>query len=230
MASMTLKRVMAAGLAAIVVGTAGVGYVNAQGGGEGNQPGGQRQGITREQMQQRHDQFLNTLAGKLGVSVDQLKQALTDTRNELGGPRGMGGPRRMGPGPQGMGPGMRGGGFHLDAVAQALNITPDQLRQELPGKTLTQVAEAHNVAASTVADALKNAITARIDQAVANNRMTADQANQVKQNLDQRINNLMTRTLPAPGQERGPRQGRGFNEHGQEQGRQPQTAPLSFTL
>jgi hypothetical protein len=233
MASLTLKRVMAAGVAAIVVGAAGFGYVNAQGGGsEGNQPGGgHRQGISREGMQQRHEQYLNTLAGKLGVTVEKLKQAITDTHNELGGPRGPGGP----------GGGPRGGGMGLDAAAQAMNITFDQLRQELAGKTLAEVAAAHNVDASAVANALKAAATGRIDQAVAANRMTADQANQAKQNLDQRINDLMSRTFPAAGQGRGPghQHGRGVKERGPQQGpqgqqgrqgQQPQSAPLSFTL
>jgi hypothetical protein len=243
MASLTLKRVMAAGVAAIVVGAAGFGYVNAQGGGsEGNQPGGgQRQGISREGMQQRHEQYLNTLAGKLGVTVEKLKQAITDTHNELGGPRGPGGPGGPGGGPGGPGGGPRGVGMGLDAAAQAMNITFDQLRQELAGKTLAEVAAAHNVDASAVANALKAAATGRIDQAVAADRMTADQANQAKQNLDQRINDLMSRTFPAAGQGRGPghQHGRGFKERGPQQGpqgqqgrqgQQPQSAPLSFTL
>jgi hypothetical protein len=222
MASLTLKRVVAAGLAAVVVGSAAVGYVNAQGGGpDGNQPG-QRQGINREAMRQRHEQYLNTLAGKLGVTPDRLKQAIMETHNELGGPRRPGGPGAQRPGPW-------RAGLNLDAAAQAMNITQGQLRQELPGKTLTQVAEAHNVAPSTVADALKKAVTDRIDRAVTNNRITTDQANQAKQNLDQRISQLMSRTFPAPGQNRGPRQGRS-NENGPQEGQQPQTAPLSFAL
>jgi hypothetical protein len=219
MSSVSFKRAVAAGAAAIVLGAAAIGFVSAEDGPGGPpQQGGQRQGMSREAMQQRHEQYLNTLAGKLGVTVDKLKQAITDTHNELGGPRGPGGPG----GPR--------GGFDFDAAAQAMSITRDQLRQELAGKTLTAVAEAHNVQASAVANALKTAATARIDQAVAANRMTADQANQAKQNLDQRINELMNRTFPTAGQERGPRHGRGGHERGPQQGRQPQTAPLSFTL
>ena len=171
-------------------------------------PGAQGQGA--QQAQQRYDQFLSTLAGKLGVTVDKLKQALGDTQKELGlpdhriGP--FGGPR---PGPGGHGgpggPGVPGFardllGLGLDTAAQAIGITPEQLRQELPGKTLTDVAKAHNVDPAKVATALKSAASARTDQAVANGRLTAEQATQLKQRESQMIDELMTRQLPVPGQ------------------------------
>jgi hypothetical protein len=216
MASLNLKRTIAAGAAAVFLGGVTIGLVNAQPTPTPNTSpgGGQRHGITREGMQQRHEQYLDTLAGKLGVTVDKLRQAISETHNELGGPKGPGGQRR----------GLRGGGFDLDAAAQAMTITRDQLRTELAGKTLTAVAAAHNVPATTVANALKTAATTRIDQAVAANRITADQANRAKQSLDQRINQLMNRTFPAAGEERGPRQRRGESH---ERGAQQQGAQLS---
>jgi hypothetical protein len=215
---MNFKRAIAAGAAALLLGGAAIGFVSAEPGAPGQ--GGPRQGFNSEAMKQRHEQYLNTLAGKLGVTVDKLKQAITETHNELGvGQRGPGGPG-----------GPRGGGLDLDAAATAMNITRDQLRTELAGKTLTAVATAHNVQPSVVAAALKTAATTRIDQAVAANRMTADQANQAKQNLDQRINDLMNRTFPTAGQGHGPRQGRGGHERGPQEGRQPQMAPQSFRL
>src|SRR5437016_2734856 len=35
-------------------------------------------------LKQQQDKFINTLAGKLGVSADNLQQALTDTQHEVG--------------------------------------------------------------------------------------------------------------------------------------------------
>ena len=143
--------------------------------------------------QDRHAQFHNALATKLGVSPDRLRQAMMETRQELGlpdhGPK-MGGHR---------------GGFSegLSAAATALNISVDQLRQELPGKTLTAVAQAHNVNPATVASALKTAANSRIDAAASAGRIPTDQVAQAKQRASDRVDQLMTQPAPAAGQ-RGP--------------------------
>jgi len=47
-----------------------------------------------------------------------------------------------------------------------------------------------------VATALKNAANTRIDQAVSANRVTADQANTQKTNIDQRIDQLVNQVVP----------------------------------
>ena len=154
--------------------------------------------------QQRQEQFLSTLAGKLNVSVDQLKQAISDTRKELGmpdHPLGPGGLRGRGHRPGG-GPGAfaprPGGPFGaaLDAAATAIGIPVDQLRQELASSTLQDVATAHGKNPKDVADALKAEATQRIDQAVSAGRLTSDRANQLKQQLDNRIQFVMTHTFP----------------------------------
>jgi hypothetical protein len=51
-------------------------------------------------------------------------------------------------------------------AAQAIGITPEQLRQQLPGKSLAQVATDHGKNPADVATALKTAANARIDQAM----------------------------------------------------------------
>jgi hypothetical protein len=178
----------------------------------------------RAARQQQHQQFLAALAAKLNVSVEQLQQALEQTRQELGpsrpaerggpGPGGSGqggpGPGHFGPGPRqgGPGPGFfgRGGFGGLEAAAQALNLSVDQLRQELPGKSLAEVAQAHNVDPSTVANALKTQASSRLDEAVAAGRIPADQAAEMKQRLGERIDRLMTQQAPtgAPGPRGGP--------------------------
>jgi len=87
----------------------------------------------------------------------------------------------------------------LTVAAQAIGITPDQLRTELPGKSLAQVAQAHGKSATDVATALKNAAHSRIDQAVTNGRLTADQANTDKTNVDQRIDQMVNQVMPQGG-------------------------------
>jgi hypothetical protein len=213
MASQGLKRSVAAAAAAIMVGGVSLGIVNAQGGQNPNEaPGhGPRHGITRQgpNGQQGHEQFLTTLAGKLGVSVDTLRQAMSAARSELGMQGGPGGWRGQGDVHRPERPGGERGGMMmhagLDTVANAIGITVDQLRSELPGKSLAQVANAHNVSTDTLISALKTAANSRIDQAVSAGRITSDQANQMKQNLDQRISNMVNRTTPAAGQWMGPK-------------------------
>ena len=156
---------------------------------------------TPEQRQQQHQQFLASVASKLGVPVERLQQAMDQTRQELGIPE-------RGPGGRGGHVGGRGG---LDAAAQALGITPDQLRQELQGgRTLAQVAQARNVNPTNVANAMKAAASAKIDEAAAAGRIPADQVATAKQQAAQRIDEMMNRQGPParpagqPGARRGP--------------------------
>ena len=148
--------------------------------------------------QARHQQFLAALAAKLNVTPERLQQAMEQTRQELGLPeRGAGGRGGFG---------HRGLGIGLDAAARAIGISVDQLRQEILGRTLADVARAHNVNPSTVASALKTEATTRIDQAVTAGRLTSEQANQMKQNLDQRIDQQLNKQVPADAGQRSSRQ------------------------
>jgi transposase-like protein len=153
--------------------------------------------------QDRHEQFLAAVAGKLNVSPDQLRQGIQQARQELGLPQRPGGP---GGGPAGApsgGPGHGRFGMGLGAAAQAMNLSVDQLRQELPGKSLADVARAHNVDPATVANALKADATAHIDQAVSAGRIPAYRAAQLKQDISARIDQLMSRQVPVDAPLRG---------------------------
>jgi len=99
-------------------------------------------------------------------------------------------------GPPGRAGGPRGFGRNLDVAATAISISPAQLQQELPGKSLAQVAQAHGQNPADVATALKNAEHQRIDQAVTAGRLTADQAAHQKQQADQHIDQQMTQVVP----------------------------------
>src|SRR5215212_8587297 len=170
------RRIAAAllvGGASLVLGGAAASSVAAQGSGQqgvGPQNGQPRQG--NQQNDARRQEFLNALAAKLNISADKLREAMDQTRQELGVPDRANG---------GGGPGRGRAGIGMDAVAGALNITEQQLRQELPGKSLTDVANAHGVSPSTLSTALKTQATTRIDQEVSSGRLTAEQAAQMKQ-------------------------------------------------
>jgi hypothetical protein len=126
--------------------------------------------------------FLKALATKLGISTDQLQSSMDSVRKDLGLPEhGAGGFGMMG----GRG-GMFGPGAGMDELAKILGITTDQLRQEMPGKSITDLAKAHNVDIAKVKADLIAAATTRIDT-------------------------MLARTMPTPGQGR---MGHGDDDHG----------------
>lgn len=90
----------------------------------------------------------------------------------------------------GLGFGLRGGGMaNFDAIAEALNLTPTQLFDELhSGKTLSEIAEAQGVDLSALQAAANasriEALKDRIAGAVANGTITQEQADWLLQGLD----------------------------------------------
>lgn len=138
--------------------------------------------------------FISALATKLGIAPDKLEAAMQGVRTDLGMPdHKSGGPR----GPMGRGPGGPAGGPPpLDAAATAIGITVDQLRTELPGKSLADVAKAHNADPSKVKAALVAQAQTRIDDAVKSGKATADQATKMKERAASMIDEVMTRTAP----------------------------------
>jgi hypothetical protein len=92
--------------------------------------------------------------------------------------------------PKGGGP--HGRGPKHEAAAQALNLSVDELRSNLrDGKTLAQVAQEQNVDVQTVIEAMVAEATARIDQKVQEGDLTAEQANERKSELEERITRLV---------------------------------------
>jgi ribosomal protein S20 len=92
--------------------------------------------------------------------------------------------------PDGRGPG-------LDAAAQALGVSIDDLRSKLEGgATIAQVAQQQGVDVQTVINAMVSDATAHIDQAVQEGRLTADQASERKANLQDRITRLVNEGKP----------------------------------
>jgi len=165
--------------------------------------------------------FLDDLAGRLGVSTQKLKDAskaaaidqvdaalkagtITQAQADRLKARinaGDGVPFLGGPGlgfrHGGPGPGI-GFGVSLDAAATYLGLTDAALRQKLEsGQTLAQVAQATD--GKTVAglkQALVAAATKRLDQAVADKRITADQEKTILSDLQSRLDDLVDGSLP----------------------------------
>ena len=193
MRTLSLKQTALAGVAALTIVGAALGVAGAQQAPTASPspaPGNRAPtGQARVDHQQRHEQFLNALAAKLNVTPDRLRQAMEQTRTELGLPdRAAGGPGRPG-----------GGRFgpSLDVAARAIGISADQLRQELATRTLADVAQAHNANPTTVATALKAEANSRIDQAAAAGRIPSDQVAQAKQRAAEQIDQKLTQQVPA---------------------------------
>jgi hypothetical protein len=196
----TRRAVLAAGGAALVgcatLGVVALGVANAQSvptpgvvlstAGNGNAT---FVSLDSAQLKEKQDKFVSTLAAKLGVTSDKLQQALKDTEQEVGPvPLLLGGPGKAALGVQGTAISITG---DLSTAAKVIGISEDQLRQELTGKSLTDVAKAHNVDPQKVANALKSARAVDLDQAVQSGKLPADAANAIKSHLDQEIDMLM---------------------------------------
>jgi hypothetical protein len=127
----------------------------------------------------------DALAGLVGdgsITQEQADEVATtlDGSDALRGPGGPGGPGGHGGG---------GRALSLDAAAEALGMTADELRTalEADGTTLADVAEAQGVETSTLVDALVAAGTERITEKVTEGRLTQEEADAQIAALPERI-------------------------------------------
>ncbi|MEO7555751.1 MAG: hypothetical protein ABIV94_04005 [Acidimicrobiales bacterium] len=82
-------------------------------------------------------------------------------------------------------------------TATTLNMTVDELKAELKaGKSVADVASDKGVPLDTLTQALTDAATTRIDQAVADGKVTADKAAELKAALPDLIDKFEHGTLP----------------------------------
>lgn len=78
-------------------------------------------------------------------------------------------------------------GCNLDAAADAIGITTDELRAELDtGASIADVAAANGVSADAVVDAMVEAKQERIAEKVAEGRITQERADEKLEDLEQR--------------------------------------------
>ena len=103
-------------------------------------------------------------------------------------------------------------GASLDAAAEALGVTVDELRDALQdGKSIADLAGEKGVDVQTVIDALVADATAKIDEKVASGDLDADRAAELKENLADRITEMVNHEggFRGPGGPGGPGFGRG---------------------
>ncbi|KAB7744130.1 hypothetical protein GA707_11825 [Nostocoides sp. F2B08] len=102
-----------------------------------------------------------------------------------------GGP--MGHGPHGWIGGMERPG--LEAAAETLNLTEDELRSALrDGSSLAEIAEEQGVAVDDLVDALVAAAEDRLAQAVEDGRITQERADEIAATLPERVAEALERT------------------------------------
>ena len=79
-------------------------------------------------------------------------------------------------------------------AADTIGIPVAELREAVEGgQSIAEVAEAHGVSAQSVVDAVVTDLSAKLDQAVADGRITQERADTVKERLPERITNLVNR-------------------------------------
>ena len=83
----------------------------------------------------------------------------------------------------------------INAAADAIGMDPADLRQQLhQGMSIAGVAVAKGVDPSTVVNTLVTVLSARIDRAVANGKVSADKAASIKSMLTERITMVVNAT------------------------------------
>ena len=85
----------------------------------------------------------------------------------------------------------------LRAGAKYIGVTRKQLRQELPGHSLAQVAVAHGKTVAGLEAAMLTAAKNRLDKAVAAGRRTQAQEDAVLARLSARIDKLANHVFPS---------------------------------
>ena len=137
----------------------------------------------------RRDAWTKAVADKLGVTPERLQNAMRDASRDVGMPFPL-----LAPVPGVGGPGT----FSIrlqspfEAAAKAIGIPADELRREQSGgKSIADVARAHNVDPKVVAEALKAQRRADLDKAVADGSLPREVADRIKSHVDTEIDHLM---------------------------------------
>lgn len=144
---------------------------------------------------------IDALVAHATERLDELEASLPERMSDLVNREGWGdGPGLGGPG----GPGRHLLGEGLDAAAEALGMTSDELRSALQdGSTLAEVAEASGVDVQTVIDALVAEATAHLDEALADGRIDEERAAALEEDLVERITDRVNNGQPERGRHGG---------------------------
>jgi len=89
----------------------------------------------------------------------------------------------------------------MEAAAEALGMTTDELKAQLQdGKTLAEIATDQGVDRQALVDALVASATERIDQAVADGKVTQEKADELKAKLPEVIGKIVDGEFRARGE------------------------------
>jgi hypothetical protein len=152
------------------------------------------------------------------AAIDQVDQALEEgritqeqadelkSRIESGDFPGFLGPGLIGPGLFGFGHAERAGPGHhmffdskLSSAADYLGLTEEELREQLAGgKSLAEIAEAEGKSVDGLKQAMLAGAKSDLDEAVKNERLTQEQADEIYEHLQSSIDDLVNGTLPGP--------------------------------
>lgn len=162
--------------------------------------------------------FLDRLAGKLGLTSDELESTIKETQEEviddavadgkLTQEQGDALKQRVEsadglvpilPGRHALGRfAFRQLDIDLATIAAELDMTTDELRAELEsGSTLSEVITAHGSTVEAVVEALVADARTGLDEAVANGSLTQAQADQILANLPDRLTQMIENGFPA---------------------------------
>jgi len=97
------------------------------------------------------------------------------------------------------GPGERGQSVVISAAASYLGMSVDELRDALDDKTFAEIAKDKGKSVSGLVAAIVAAESKKIDQAVADGRITKAQATEIKSKLKDRMQSLVDGELHGPG-------------------------------
>jgi 3-hydroxyacyl-CoA dehydrogenase len=139
---------------------------------------------------------------------ENMLERLESGERDPGGPGGMGGPGKPG-GPRGP------HGEDLDVVAEALGMTPEEVREAVSdGQTIAELAEAQGVPLQDVADALVAAEAERLQQAVEDGRLTQEEADERLAHMEENILEHLESGEPGGPRGNGGRGGKGGGKRG----------------
>jgi hypothetical protein len=207
MRRLTSKKTLAVAAAVIAVAGGGAAIASSQGNGPSSA-------------------FFDSLAKHLGISTDKLKDATKaaaidqvdaalkagsitkEQADELKARINAGdfplffGPR-LGFGPHSFGPGFHGGfhviGGRLSAAADYLGLTTAELREKLAaGQSLADVAKAEGKSVSGLKQAIRDAVKKRLDAAVSNGSLTADQEKAILDFVDASLDDIVNGSFQHP--------------------------------
>jgi hypothetical protein len=251
---MMMKRTVryaAAGIGvAALIGGAGTGIVLAQSGGGNAAPANNVYNLLQQDQPGAADSFIAELAKNLGITEQQLRDALKKTSLDkldklvadgkltqdaadkiksriedgtapLFGLGGEGRGHRGGPDTMGGGFGLAGAGADAKAVADFLGTTPQQIGQDLAsGKTPAEVAQAHGKSRDDLKQFVIDQSNTRIQQAVDAGKLTTDKATELKNQVASNVDKWLDSKLEPRGFG-----GRGFGMPHMDKGFAPSGGP-----